>query len=656
MRLVSFLLFRTRRVVKMECENRISRESRAGAEVMVRLGKFMRSRFFLTSAGGAVLNDLNAPMKALLLLPLLTFSLTVLAAGGEVRIENTNGRFELLRDGKPYLVRGGGGSGDEQSLKSLAAAGGNSIRLWGDEKLGETLDAAQKLGLTVTAGIWLGQVRQGFDWSDAEGLAKQRAHIRATVEKYKNHPALLVWALGNEMEDPQGKNGAVWTAINSLAVMVRQLDPHHPTMTVVAEIGGDKVKNIHRLCPEIDIIGINSYGGAVSVGERYRKLGGTKPYMLTEFGPAGIWEVAKDKLGAYPEQTSTEKAEVYRRVYQSAILAEQGTCLGSYAFLWGQKQEVTSTWFSMFLGDGSRLASADAISELWSGKAPANRCPTLASLQFEGAALVKPGALLRASLVAADPENDPLKVSWTLQRDPEEFGGGGDREEVPPTFPEAIVRGDATGAELRLPNEGGLYRLFAVVRDNHGGAAVANIPVRVDAPVTIPKSRRAELPLHIYSEDTAPETYIPAGWMGDAKAIKIDLAFQEKPQSGKTCMRCEFDAQTGWGGVVWQSPAGDWGDKNGGYDLSGAKKLTFWARGDQGGEVVSFLFGTLAKPKKFYDTGKGSLDKVTLTREWKQYELPVAGQDLSRIKTGFVWTFASTGQSVVFYLDNIRWE
>ena len=98
------------------------------------------------------------------------------------------------------------------------------------------------------------------------------------------------------MEDWSGKNGAVWTAINSLSVMVHQLDPAHPTMTVVAEIGGDKVKNIHALCPEIDIIGINSYGGAVSLGERYRKLGGTKPYLLTEYGPAGIWEISKNGI------------------------------------------------------------------------------------------------------------------------------------------------------------------------------------------------------------------------------------------------------------------------------------------------------------------------------------------------------------------------
>ncbi len=68
------------------------------------------------------------------------------------------------------------------------------------------------------------------------------------------------------------------------------------------------MKNIHRLCPAIDIIGINSYGGAPSLGARYKSLGGTKPYILTEFGPPGIWEMAKDPIGAFPEPTSTEKA------------------------------------------------------------------------------------------------------------------------------------------------------------------------------------------------------------------------------------------------------------------------------------------------------------------------------------------------------------
>ncbi len=591
--------------------------------------------------------------KRMRLLPTLILILSIAAARADVRLVEKGGRFQLHRNGQPYLVKGGGGN--EKSLASLAASGGNSIRLWGDDHLGETLDAAQKLGLTVTAGIWLGQVRQGFDWSDAASLAKQREHIRQTVLKHKDHPALLCWALGNEMEDPEGKNGAVWTAINSLSVMVHQLDPAHPTMTVVAEIGGEKVQNIHKLCPEIDIVGINSYAGAVSVAERYRKNGGTKPYLLTEYGPEGIWEIAKNAVGAYPEQTSTEKAAVYKAVYAKAVLGEPALCLGSYAFLWGQKQEVTSTWFSMALADGTRLGAMDVMQEYWTGKAPANRCPELKSLKLDGAEkIVEPGTTLQATLAASDPEGDALKVEWLLQRDPGEYGSGGDKESAPPTFPEAITKATAAAAEIKAPAEGGLYRLFATVRDSKGGGAVANIPLRVRGDAKVAPAKKATLPLTVYAEAEAAQTFIPAGWMGDAKAIHLDPASTDQPHSGKTAMRCEFASEKGWGGVVWQSPAGDWGDQSGGYDLSGAKKITFWARGESGGEKLAFKFGII-KDKKFSDTATGALENVTLTKEWQRFEVPASG-DLTRIKTGFVWTLAAAGKPIVFHLDDVRWE
>ncbi len=219
------------------------------------------------------------------------------------------------------------------------------------------------------------------------------------------------------------------------------------------------------------------------------------------------------------------------------------------------------------------------------------------------------------------------------------------------------MKGDLTGAEIKLPTDGGLYRLFAIVRDTHGGAAAANTSVRVDAPKAVPtKGAKAKLPLRVYGEAGDPATYIPAGWMGDTKSIQLDPENATQPHTGRACLRCEFSAAKGWGGVVWQNPANDWGSQGGGYDLTGAKRLTFWARGEQGGEVVSFEYGILEKGKRFADTGSGSLPKVKLTKEWERYEIPVSGQDLTRIKTGFVWTTQGAGSPVVFYLDDIQWE
>ncbi len=160
------------------------------------------------------------------------------------------------------------------------------------------LDEAHALGLSVTVGIWLGHERHGFDYADKAQVKKQLEYARQIVLKYKDHPAVLLWGIGNEMEGfESGDNPAIWKAVNEIAAMVKKIDPLHPTMTVTAEIGGERIKYIHQRCPAIDIHGINSYGGAQSLAKRYRDGGATKPYILTEFGPAGSWESDKERVG-----------------------------------------------------------------------------------------------------------------------------------------------------------------------------------------------------------------------------------------------------------------------------------------------------------------------------------------------------------------------
>jgi len=574
---------------------------------------------------------------------------------GAVRVVAAGAGFQLLRDGKPYFIRGAGGEG---SRELLAQVGGNSVRVWGTENLQAKLDQAHKLGLTIAVGIWLGHERHGFNYNDANQVAKQADMVRETILRYKNHPAVLLWALGNEMEGyEKGDNAAIWSAIQNLAVMAKKLDPNHPTMTVVAEIGGERVKSIHRLCPDIDIVGINTYAGLGSIPKRYKEAGGTKPYIIAEFGPPGIWESPKTSWGVAPELSSTEKAEVYRKNYTLGVAGAKDLCLGSYAFLWGAKQEATATWFGMLLPDGKRLAAVDALQELWSGKPPTNRCPRIDALNLQGPNQVEPGTTVRVDLKAADPEGDPLAVRWVLQRESVKLGVGGDAEEAPPSFPDAILKGDLTGADVKLPKGGGGYRLFAFVSDDRKGAAVANVPLFVKGPIDIPKASVAKLPLVIYDEaDQATPPFAPTGWMGNTKSLKVDPAWTTDPQAGKTCMRVAYEANDNWSGVVWQNPPNDWGALPGGWNLTGAKRLSFWARGDKGGEVVSFEFGLLGKEKTYFDTGRGKLDKIDLTPAWKQYSIDVGNQDLSRIKTGFAFVVAGQNRPVVFYLDAIRFE
>lgn len=572
-----------------------------------------------------------------------------------VRLKRTANGYHLLRDGKPYFIRGAGGDG---SLELLARCGGNSIRTWGADNLQGKLDQAYRLGLTVAVGIWLGHERHGFDYNNADQVAAQLKQTSEVIERYKHHPAVLLWGLGNEMEGyERGDNAAVWLAIDQLARLAKQLDQNHPTMTVIAEIGGDRVKNVHRLCPNVDIVGINSYGGVTSLAERYFEAGGEKPYIVTEFGPPGVWESKKNAWGVTPEPTSTEKATFYRRGYEAAVLIQPERCLGSYAFTWGHKQEATATWFGMLLPDGSKLAAVDTMTELWSGKPPANRCPAIEKLSLVGADQVDPRATVRATLQASDPDGDQIEVRWLLTGEAEALGTGGDTEAAPETFSDAIAHANREHAEIRMPAEPGGYRVFAYIHDGRGGAAVANVPLLVKGQPSIRPARKVKLPLVVYEEAGDENTpYVPTGWMGETKQIALAADCATRPHGGKTCIRAEFKSASGWGGVVWQHPGNNWGERPGGWNLTGSKRLTFWARGERGDEVVSFQFGLVGSDKRYHDTAKGELQNVRLTKDWQEFSLDVSGDDLSRILTGFAWVVAGQGKPVTFYLDDVRYE
>ena len=105
-------------------------------------------------------------------------------------------------------------------------------------------------------------VRHGVDYSDPMVTERQRQLLRDAVMKYKDHPALLVWNLGNEMESfpPQGTDlSLLWKEINYLAGMIKEMDPNHPVMTTIADVSDENLKNIREYYPNLDILGVDSY-------------------------------------------------------------------------------------------------------------------------------------------------------------------------------------------------------------------------------------------------------------------------------------------------------------------------------------------------------------------------------------------------------------
>ena len=590
-------------------------------------------------------------MKTQLIAIITLFAaLAVHGAGSVVRIEGSTGAWHLTLNGKPYFIKGGGGGGSKVLLKEI---GGNSFRTWGADKAKVELDEAQKYGHTVMLGFWLGHHNHGFSYLNKAALEKTEREVLETVAKIKNHPALLCYSLGNEMELGEPNPKEMWQFINRLAKKVKEADPNHPVGTVVADMWKEKADAILEFAPELQYMGINSYGGATSVGRRWRELGGNIPYILTEYGPKGANECGKAPNGLPLEWTSTYKADWYREVYEKTILEEKGKwCLGGYVFTWGHKNEGSPTWFGTMLPDGTKLEVVATLAKFWGGKV-ANRCPRIEEVKVTKDAPAE-GETIEASVSAKDPEGDKLKWQWTLIDEASYYGEAGLGLAMPQGWDEAIVAGQGTNkVKVKLPG-GGNYRLYAYCFDGKGNAAYANWPLVGKGPKPKKELRAASMPYPVYRDGANGPWYV-SGYMGNTGAMKVDDKCSEKPHSGETCMKVSYSDGGNWAGIFWQSPAGDWGDKPGGANLSKASTLVFWARGEKGGEKVSFFMGGIGKDKPFHDTANRKLENVVLKKSWTRYRITLDGEDLSQIKTGFGFNFGGQEKPFAFYLDDIEY-
>ena len=155
----------------------------------------------------------------------------------------------------------------------------------------------------------------------------------------------------------------------------------------------------------------------------------------------------------------------------------------------------------------------------------------------------------------------------------------------------------------------------------------------------------------------------------------MDENYTKKPYSGTSCIRCEQTSRKkDWGGWMFlngylkewdRKPKPNDGNKGGaGLNLTGANALRFYARGKKGGEVVEFFtcgFGYDKNNKKTVKNPGSSMRKstgqVTLTKDWKEYIIPLKGANLNYVVCGFGYEVdgkANGKKDVVFYLDEIR--
>lgn len=403
----------------------------------------------------------------------------------KVELIQVNNGYQLLLNGEPYFIAGAGSEIDK--IPILAASGANSCRTWSTEmpgfNAGEFLDMALANGLTVTMGLDVKKERLGFDYNDSVAVKKQFDYLKQEVLKYKDHPALIIWGIGNEL-NLNYSNPKVWDAVNDIAKMIKEVDPNHLTTTMLAGIKKYDVDEIAKRSPDLDFLSIQMYGDLPNLQDRIKEAGYKGPYLVTEWGATGHWEVATTQWDAPIEQTSKEKAESYIHRYRVAIEADSLDCLGSYVFYWGQKQERTPTWYGLFTEEGYPTETIDAMHFVWNGEWPENRAPQLDSLKldsktaFENIRLSK-NQMYEAEVFIYNFENDTLTYKWEVLHESKDLGVGGDYESKPESLT-GLINGSNHKVQLKAPDKSGEFRLFVYVMDEQNKVATANIPFIVD--------------------------------------------------------------------------------------------------------------------------------------------------------------------------------
>jgi len=139
------------------------------------------------------------------------------------------------------------------------------------------------------------------------------------VNMFKNHPAILMWSLGNEWNFNKyygyASVSAATAATNLAAQQIKAIDLNHPvssslgdkfTLTnnaCVVDEAGSNISAIVAACPNVDVWGINVYRG-YSFGNIFTQWQGVsaKPFYFSEFGTDSVNTVRFTRLGTpcYP--------------------------------------------------------------------------------------------------------------------------------------------------------------------------------------------------------------------------------------------------------------------------------------------------------------------------------------------------------------------
>lgn len=245
----------------------------------------------------------------------------------------------------------------ELDLQMIAMMGANTVYVFLDFGVDPgialpILNTIYKYGLMAVITV---------DWDGSGNLKNE------IVEAYKNHPAVLMWAVGNEWNINlyHAKCPDVSSAANlteNLASAIKGLDPSHPVASIYGEINiagqtPDTQTIVQQRCPSVDIWGLNIYRGDnfSDLFETWKNLTG-KPMFISEFGTDSYKTTSYSPVQGYEDESMQKLFEekLLLDLRNNLVAMKAGkVCLGGCIFAWNDE------WWKVKTADGGSPCRQD---------------------------------------------------------------------------------------------------------------------------------------------------------------------------------------------------------------------------------------------------------------------------------------------------------
>jgi len=241
---------------------------------------------------------------------------------------------QILVNENPYLIKGicyhpvPKGSKDlsfnslDQDLALMVEAGINTIRVYAPIDNKDVLDKIHDAGLKVIIGFGY---NQGGRFDILSGTFVDY------INTFKNHPAILMWELGNEYNyHPEWFEGDIknwYKALKEATDLAHENDTNHPVTTAHGDLPDALALSI---CTNIDVWGMNSYrwDNPEAIFSEWEALS-HKPMYLSEAGGDSYMTISRDGY----EAGSNEKAQAdANKNILNAIFKNQDICSGVTMF------------------------------------------------------------------------------------------------------------------------------------------------------------------------------------------------------------------------------------------------------------------------------------------------------------------------------------